>query len=74
MKYLRNTLYGMLWVFFFVVMSITGFQMQKYYMGITDLEKRVIALEIEEARQNGIYSEFLSAFRQGNKINSGEHE
>lgn len=43
-------------------------------MGITDLEKRVIALEIEEARQNGIYSEFLSAFRQGDKINSGEHE
>tara|TARA_R110000751_G_scaffold164464_2_gene270569 strand:- start:7875 stop:8066 length:192 start_codon:yes stop_codon:yes gene_type:complete len=55
--YAINTMYAIALVFFIITMSITGFQMQKSLLGITDLEKRVIALEIEADQKAGLYKE-----------------
>tara|TARA_R110000824_G_C15209048_1_gene676407 strand:+ start:1799 stop:1990 length:192 start_codon:yes stop_codon:yes gene_type:complete len=55
--YTINTMYAIALVFFIITMSITGFQMQKSLLGITDLEKRVIALEIEADQKAGLYKE-----------------
>jgi hypothetical protein len=44
-------------LFFFITVSIAAFHMQKSLLGITELEKRVITLEIEADQKAGLYKE-----------------
>jgi hypothetical protein len=52
-----NTLFVTALIFFFITMSIAGVQIQKSLLGVTGLEKRVMALEIETDQKAGLYKE-----------------
>jgi hypothetical protein len=62
-KYTINTVFAIALVFFIITMGITGFQMQKYFLGITELEERVTAIEVEEARKNEVTRKGLEKIR-----------